>query len=46
LAALPDADWIRNGVWEQASHGDAEELRPGEHWDYYAIEDAWIAECR
>lgn len=41
-----DEDWIRNGVWEKASSRDEQELGPGEHWDYQAIEDAWVAECR
>jgi hypothetical protein len=43
---LVDDDLIRNGEWDRASQHDEKELGPGEHWDYDAIEDAWIAECR
>ncbi|MGH3197224.1 MAG: hypothetical protein ACRDNT_15100, partial [Streptosporangiaceae bacterium] len=33
------------GIWEHASAGDREETGPCEHWDYYAIGDAWNYSC-
>jgi hypothetical protein len=40
-----DDDLIHNGVWERASDSDREETGPCEHWDYYAIWDAWNYSC-
>ena len=40
-----DEDLIHNGVWERASDSDREETGPCEHWDYYAIWDAWNYSC-